>query len=111
MGQGPPDITSALDFEPTTGNLVHVLLLETRIHLTRTQSNTVRADAVAAGGMSNVSAAYAAVKSAMETIETGRGAWLDHYTTGMSSTETDLIRRGVVWQYVARGDIPSPPQP
>lgn len=111
MGQGPPDVVSTLDFEPTTGGLVHVLALETRIHLTRTQSNAVRADAVAAGGMGNVTAAYAAVKSAMESIETGRGTWLDHYTTGMDSTETEQIRRGVVWQYVARGEIPSPPQP
>ena len=111
MGQGPPDVTSALDFQPTTGDLDHILLFETRIHLTRAQSNAVRADAVTAGGMSNVSAAYTAIRSAMESIETGRGAWLDHYTTGMTSTETDLIRRGVVWQYVARGDIPIPPQP
>jgi len=111
MGNGVPDAGHELDFEPTTGELRVSLTLRSHITLTRAQHNDVRAAGLNAGGMSDVSAAYTAIKAEINDIEAGRGAWLDHYTTGMNGTETDNIRRGVVWHYVARGDIPSPPQP
>lgn len=111
MGQGPPDVWSAVDFEPTTGDLWHALVFETRFSCTREHFNTLHAAAQAAGGMSNIPAAYSALRTAAEALETGRGAWLDRNTTGGSQTETDLLRRGVVWQYVSRGTIPAPPQP
>ena len=111
MGNGVPNAGSANDFEPTTGALVVRFALGSHFDLTRTQHNDIRTAAVNAGGMSNLTAAYAAVKSAMTSISSDRGAWLDHYTTGRTSTETDQIRRGTVWHFVSRGDIPAPPSP
>ncbi len=111
MGDGVPNDGPFLDFEPTTGEFHVDLCLGSHIRLTRTQHNDARAAAVTAGGMSDVSAAYAAVKSTLDSAHSGWGAWLDHFTTGQTSTETSNRRRGVVWQFVARGEIPAPPQP
>ena len=110
-GNGVVNVGSGNDFRPTTGELVHRFCLGSHFDLTRSQHNDVRAAAVTAGGMNDLTAAYAAVKTAMASIDSDRGGWLDHYTTGRTSTETEQTRRATVWHFVARGEIPSPPSP
>lgn len=110
-GNGVPNAGNESIFEPTTGDLRVRFSLGSHFDLDRSQHNAIRAAGLGAGGMSDVVAAYAAIRAEMDAIEGGRGAWLDHYTTGQNSTETTLIRRGAVWHFVARGEIPSPPQP
>ncbi len=111
MGNGVINVGNDPIFEPTNGSLIVRLSLGSHFDATRTQHNDLRAAGVNAGGMSNVSAAYAAIKSAMDGMESGRSGWLDRWTTGDNGTETDLNRRAVVWHYVSRGEVPSPPQP
>lgn len=111
MGNGVPNAGTEKIIEPTTGNLICRLTLSSHNDLTREQSNDIRAAGLTAGGMSNVTAAYAAIKAEMNDIEAGRGVWLDHYTTGINNTETSLQRRAIVWLYVGQGEIPAPPQP
>lgn len=110
-GNGVPNAGNDTIFEPTTGDLLVRFSLGSHFDLDRGQHNAVRAAGLAAGGMSDVSAAYTAIRAEMDAIESGRAAWLDHYTTGMNSAETTLIRRGAVWHFVARGEIPGAPQP
>ena len=109
MAENASDAELSVDLAPLTGDLVVTLKLESRMPLTRAQHNAVRADALAAGGMTNTAAAYAAIKSALNNIKSGAGAWLDWSTTGPTSADTIKIRDGVVWQFVSRGDIPAPP--
>lgn len=110
-GDGVPNQMPAVVFEPTTGNLVVQFTFAQHGNLTRTQFNNLRAAGVNAGGMANVPAAYAAIRGAWDGVQSGRDAWLDRMTSGVNSAETDLLRRGVVWAFVSRGEIPSPPQP
>ena len=111
MGSGVVNQQGPFDFQPTTGALTIDLCFAQHMPLSRTQHNDIATAAINAGGMSNVSAAYTAIRGALDTIEDGRDAWLDRMTTGQNSTETDLLRRGVVWRYVTLGVISSPPQP
>ena len=111
MGNGVPNAGGVLDFEPTTGELVYRFTLGSHFDLSRTEHNTIRSAALAAGGMNQVGDAYNAVRTAMAAIDSDRAGWLDHYTTGRTSTETEQIRRGVVWHFVARGELPGAPQP
>ncbi len=111
MGNGVPNAGHDLDFQPTTGDLVVKFHLGSHFDLSRTQHNAIRSAALAAGGMNQIGDAYNAVRTAMAAIDSDRSGWLDHYTTGRTSTETDQIRRGVVWHFVSRGDIPAPPAP
>lgn len=111
MAENASDVVMDLDFEPLSGSFAATLRLESRMKLTRAEHNAVRDDAVAAGGMGNTAAAYAAIKSALDGIKAGAGAWLDWATTGPTNADTTKIRNGVVWQFVARAGIPTPPQP
>lgn len=111
MGNGVPNEQPHIIFEPTTGALIYRMEFATHTDLTREQHNAVRAAGVNAGGMSDVSAAYAAIRAALDEAVEGRDVWLDRFTTGADSTETGLLRRGVVWGFVSRGDIPAAPQP
>lgn len=110
-GDGVPNAESDKIFEPLSGALTMRVTFASHGDLTRSQWNDLRAAGLNAGGMSDASAAYAAIKSAWDGLQSGRGTWLDRVTTGANGTETDLIRRGVVWHFVGQGDIPSPPQP
>lgn len=111
MGDGVPNNEPHIIFEPTTGNLTFRLQFASHMDLTRTQHNDVRAVAITAGGMSNVTAAYDAIRSELDSIDSGRDTWLDRQCEGADATETGLLRRAVVWDFVSRGDIPSPPTP
>ena len=111
MGNGVPDQGTDKDFEPLSGDLTLTRYFRQEFKLTRTQHNAIRAACLAAGGMSNVSAAYTAIRGAMDTIEDGRDTWLDRMTTGQSSGETDLLRRGEVWYWSTEPEYGTPPQP
>jgi hypothetical protein len=105
------DVILTNDVAPNTGDLTLTLTFESRFPLTRAQHNTVRAAAVTAGGMSNVTAAYAAIRGELDTIRDGADVWLDRWSTGVDGTETTRIRAAVVWQFVSRGEVPAAPQP
>jgi hypothetical protein len=111
MGNGVPNQESNVVFEPLSGDLVIERTFRQHFTLTRTQHNTVRAAALNAGGMSNISAAYTAIRGAYDGIESGRDAWVDRMTTGVNQTQTDLLRRGEVWYWSTTVEWPSPPQP
>lgn len=110
-GDGVPNQMPTLVFEPTTGDFTVQFTFAQHGNLTRTQFNDIRVAGVNAGGMGNVTAAYNAIRGAWDSVQSGRDAWLDRMTTGVNGTETSLLRRGVVWAFVSRGEIPSPPQP
>lgn len=110
-GNGVPNQGTEKIFEPLSGSLVVRKTYSSHGDLSRTDWNSLRAAAVNAGGMSDVPAAYAAIKSAWDALESGRGGWLDRMTTGTNGTETALLRAGEVWSFVGQGEIPSPPQP
>jgi hypothetical protein len=110
MGNGVPNQENHVIFEPLSGDLGIRLVFAQHMDLTRAQSNTVRAAVLAAGGMSNVTLAYTALRGALDGIEPGRDVWLDAMTTGADGTETALLRRGRVW-LATLAEIPSPPVP
>ena len=110
-GDGQPNAGHANDLRPLTGDLEIVIGFSQHGRLPRTDYNTLVQAALDAGGMSNVTAAYAAYRSAYDALESGRGAWLDRMTTGQNSTETTALRRAEVWNLCARGLVPAPPTP
>lgn len=110
-GDGQPNAGHANDLRPLTGELDVVIAFSQHGRLPYTTYNTLVSAALAAGGMSNVSAAYTAYRDAWDALESGRGAWLDRMTTGQNSTETAALRKGEVWNLCSRGLVPAPPPP
>jgi hypothetical protein len=103
MADTASDVRIVIDHAPNSGDLGITLEFASHFPLTRAQFNTVRSAGLSTG--------YSGIRGALDGIKAGADDWLDRWTTGADSTETDLIRASVVWHFTSREAIPTPPSP